>query len=61
VLKDASGKPLGEAILKAGSAKGGGTVSYMMINPMTGKPEPKIVYAQKMGEDVCGVGVYFAN
>jgi hypothetical protein len=30
----------------------------MMINPTSGKAEPKITFAQKVGDDVCGVGVY---
>ena len=61
VLKDADGKPLGTAIINAGSAKGGGSVSYMMRNPLSGRIEPKIMFAQKFGEDVCGVGAYTAK
>jgi hypothetical protein len=57
-MKDAAGKPLGGAIVEAGSAKGGGTIRYAMINPVNGKTEPKIMFAQKVGDDVCGVGVY---
>jgi hypothetical protein len=36
-LKDAEGKPLGAAIVDAGSRQGGGSVRYMMINPTSGK------------------------
>jgi cytochrome c len=57
-LKDAEGKPLGAAIVDAGSRQGGGSVRYMMINPTSGKAEPKITFAQKVSDDVCGVGVY---
>jgi hypothetical protein len=57
-LKDAAGKPLGAAILDAVSSKGDGSVRYMLINPTSGKLEPKTTFAQKVGDDVCGVGVY---
>ena len=60
VLKDSKGKPLGIEILKAGSAKDGGTVSFVMTNPVSGKMEPKVLFAQKFGDDVCGVGAYTA-
>jgi hypothetical protein len=61
VLKDSKGKPLGTEILKAGSAKEGGTVSFVMTNPVTGRMEPKVLFAQKFGDDVCGVGAYSAQ
>lgn len=57
-LKDADGKPLGKAILSAASPKGGGTVEYRWLNPLSGKTERKISYVQKVGGDVCGVGAY---
>jgi cytochrome c len=58
VLKDAGGRPLGAAIIDAGKGKDGGAVRYMMANPTTGKTEPKIMFAQKLAEDTCGVGAY---
>jgi hypothetical protein len=58
VLKDAKGLPLGSEILRAGSEKGGGTVNYMMTSPVSHKAEPKVLFAQKFGDDVCGVGAY---
>ena len=61
VLKDADGKPLGTAIINAGSAKGGGSVSYMMKNPVSGRTEPKVMFARQLGDDVCGVGAYTAR
>ncbi|HJT22244.1 MAG TPA: cache domain-containing protein [Nitrospira sp.] len=61
ILKDASGKPLGRAIVESVATKTEGTVSYMMMNPMSGKVEPKVLYAQKMSGDVCGVGAYNGN
>ena len=56
VLKDAEGKPLGKALLDTGSREGGGSVEYQHINPVSHKPEPKVSFVQKAGEDVCGVG-----
>jgi hypothetical protein len=61
ILKDASGKPLGRAIVESVATTTQGTVSYMMMNPMSGKVEPKILYAQKVSGDVCGVGAYNGN
>jgi hypothetical protein len=29
-----------------------------MINPVSGKIEPKLSFWKKLGEDVCGVGAY---
>ena len=57
-LKDAKGNSLGGAILETLGAKGQPSITYPMINPMTGKPEIKTMYGQKVGEDVCGVGAY---
>ncbi|HEU4684172.1 MAG TPA: cache domain-containing protein [Nitrospira sp.] len=58
VLKDASGKLLGRAIVEAVERTGEGSVAYMMVNPASGKVEPKVLYAQKVGDEVCGVGAY---
>jgi hypothetical protein len=58
VLKDASSRPLGRAIVESVSTKSQGTVSYLMTNPLTGDTEPKLLFAETIGEDVCGVGAY---
>jgi cytochrome c len=58
VLKDANGRLLGKALWEAGSRAGGGSVEYPHINPVSHKPEPKVSFVEKMGEDVCGVGAY---
>lgn len=58
VLKDASSKPLGRAIVDSVSAKKEGTVSYLMTNPLTGNTEPKVLFVEKLSDDVCGVGAY---
>jgi cytochrome c len=56
-LKDADGRPLGKTIWDAGS-KGEGSVRYRWYNPVSSKMEPKVAFAQKVGDDVCGVGAY---
>jgi hypothetical protein len=58
VLKDADGKPVGKAIWDLGNIKGGGSVQYRWINPVSGKTEPKEFFGEKVGDDVCGVGAY---
>src|SRR2546427_8689672 len=58
VLKDADGKPVGKAIWDLGNSKGGGSVQYRWINPVSGKTEPKVFFGEKVGDDVCGVGAY---
>jgi signal transduction histidine kinase len=58
VLKDASGKLLGKALLDAGSREGGGSVEYPHLNPVTHKAEQKVSFVQKVGDDTCGVGAY---
>ena len=57
VLKDAEGKPLGKALWDA-AAKGEGSVQYRWLNPVSAQIEPKISFAQKVGDDVCVVGAY---
>ena len=58
ILKDAAGKPLGASILGSVSSKETGSVSYMMINPLSGQVEPKTIFTVQLSGDVCGVGVY---
>ena len=58
ILKDADGKPLGKALLDAGSREGGGSVEYAHVNPVSHLPQSKLAFVQKAGEDVCGVGAY---
>jgi hypothetical protein len=57
VLKDADGKALGKALGDA-SAKSEGSVRYRWLNPVSAKVEPKISFAQNVGDDVCVVGAY---
>jgi hypothetical protein len=52
------GKLLGKALWDAGSREGGGSVEYPHINPVSHRPEPKVSFVERVGEDVCGVGAY---
>jgi hypothetical protein len=56
LIKDASGKMLGQAMLDA--AAGPGELHYSWFNPATKLIEPKMAYLTKIDSDVCGVGVY---
>lgn len=57
LLKDVHGKGVAEAGWNAASTNGG-VVRYRWINPVTHKLETKVAIFAKVGEDVCGVGVY---
>ena len=56
--KDADGKSLGRTSFEVASSKGEGSVAYRWYNPVSGKLEPKVLFVQKIGDDVCGVGAY---
>ncbi|MGZ5920829.1 MAG: cache domain-containing protein [Rhizomicrobium sp.] len=56
LIKDASGKMLGQAMMDA--ATGPGELHYSFFNPATHLIEPKMAYLKKVESDVCGVGVY---
>jgi signal transduction histidine kinase len=57
-LRDVDGKAFGTEIWNVGNRPGGGTVEYKWLNPVTRQVEPKVSTVRKVGEDVCGVGVY---
>ena len=58
LLKDAQGNSVGKQGWDVAQKNGQGSVKYDWINPMTRKPEPKITFFAKAGDDVCGVGAY---
>ena len=58
LLKDAQGNSVGKQGWDVVQKNGEGSVKYDWINPMTRKPEPKITFFAKAGDDVCGVGAY---
>jgi cytochrome c len=58
LLKDSSGKSIGQAGWDAATKQGQAEVRYQWFNPASQRIEPKITYFAKAGEDVCGVGAY---
>jgi hypothetical protein len=58
ILKDATGKALGRAIVDAVATKTSGVVEFKMPSPTTGKIAPKVLFVEKLQSDVCGVGAY---
>ncbi len=57
-LLDDDGIPLGKATWDAASTTTVNSVKYQWLNPVSGKTEPKTLFFQKVGTEVCGVGVY---
>ncbi len=57
-LVGSSVQPLSRAAWDAASTTTMGSISYSYTNPITGKVEPKTLYYEKVGTDVCGVGAY---
>jgi hypothetical protein len=57
-LTDTDGNPLGKTVWAAASTTATNSVDYHWINPVSGQTEPKTLFFQKVGSDVCGVGVY---
>ncbi|MGI4955242.1 MAG: cache domain-containing protein [Janthinobacterium lividum] len=57
-VKDADGQSIGDAILVAVRDKPSATIRYKWPDPVTRKVLPKLTFLQKMGDQVCGVGVY---
>jgi cytochrome c len=54
-LQDVNGQPLGQVIWSRASAEPQGSLTYNWKNPLTGQEESKLLYYQKLDEDVCGV------
>ena len=61
ILKDASGKKLGQSFLDAAQKEGMGEVHYQFLDPKTQLMKPKVSYVEKIDQDVCGVGTYEAK
>jgi hypothetical protein len=57
-IMDANGKPLGADTWDTASTSDVRSVEYPWTDPATGKTEPKTLFYEKVGSDVCGVGVY---
>jgi hypothetical protein len=58
VLKDVDGNPLGEAIWNAASGVEEVSIRYPGQNPVSRKSEMKRTSFRRVGDDLCGVGVY---
>lgn len=58
LVKAANGEGAGTEAWKATEATGEGTVRYRWINPTTHQMEWKLGFYARIGDDVCGVGVY---
>ena len=56
--KDADGKSVGKASYDAVSSTGAGSVRYRWFNPVSGRIEPKVLFVQKVSDDILGVGAY---
>ena len=56
-LVDAQGNALGKTIWDTASTTVN-SVNYQWVNPVSGQYEPKALFFQKVGSDVCGVGAY---
>lgn len=57
-VKDSDGKEFIKEMLSTASASGSGWVDYKWANPISKKIEPKSSYVAKLGDGLCGVGIY---
>jgi cytochrome c len=57
-LVGSSVEPLSRAAWDAASNNRIDSINYAYIDPVTKKTEPKTFFYEKVGSDVCGVGVY---
>jgi cytochrome c len=57
-LLDSQGKPLGKTTWDTSSTTTVNSVSYHWVNPVSEQTEPKVLFFQKVGTEVCGVGAY---
>jgi hypothetical protein len=54
-IQGPSGQPLGQIVWDAASSEPRGSVPFQWDNPLTGQPESKILFYQKLDQDICGV------
>jgi len=57
-FKDPDGVAVNVLIIEKVKAEGAGWVEYRWPNPLTKKVEPKVIYAEKVNDKVCGSGYY---
>ena len=58
IVKDGDGRSLDEIILTAVRDQPSATIRYKWPDPVTRKISPKLTFLQKVGDQICGVGVY---
>jgi cytochrome c len=56
-LKDPDGKEIGRQMIEIGK-RGGGSLEYRWVNPLTREVEPKISFLAPARDQLCGVGAY---
>jgi len=56
-LKDPDGKEFGREMI-AIAQRGGGSIEYRWVNPVSKDVEPKISFLKPAGTQFCGVGAY---
>jgi cytochrome c len=56
-LKDPDGKQIGREMIEI-AKRGGGSLEYRWVNPISKEVEPKISFLKPAGRQVCGVGAY---
>ena len=56
-LKDPDGKEFGREMIEI-AQRGGGSIEYRWVNPVSKDVEPKISFLRPAGRQFCGVGAY---
>jgi cytochrome c len=56
-LKDPDGKEIGKEMIEL-AQKGGGTLAYRWVNPVSKRVEDKVTFLEKADSLFCGVGAY---
>jgi hypothetical protein len=56
-LKDPDGKQIGREMIEI-AKRGGGSIEYRWVNPVSKDVEPKISFLKAAGTQFCGVGAY---
>jgi hypothetical protein len=54
-LKDSNGQPIGQVVWDHATQEPQGSLAYKWTNPLTGQDESKVLYYEKLDDDVCGV------
>jgi signal transduction histidine kinase len=60
-LRDAGGRYFSRNTVAMAKAQGSGWSDYRMLNPRSGRVEPKSMYFERVGDVVLGCGIYRGN